>query len=44
MLTKGDTRLPQIGQKKGTPASKPAETTPVKPSASAGVEKFANFY
>lgn len=44
MLTKGDTRLPQIGQKKGTPASKPAETVPVKPSASAGVEKFANFY
>lgn len=44
MLTKGDTRLPQIGQKKGTPAAKPAVTTPVKPSASAGVEKFANFY
>lgn len=44
MLTKGDTRLPQIGQKKGTPAAKPVETAPVKPSASAGVEKFANFY
>lgn len=44
MLTKGDTRLPQIGQKKGTPATKPATTSPVKPSASAGVEKFANFY
>lgn len=44
MLKKGDTRLPQTAQKKGTPAAKPAVNMPaVKPATKAGVETFASF-
>lgn len=44
MLKKGDTRLPQTAQKKGTPAVKPPVSMPtVKPASKAGVETFASF-
>lgn len=44
MLKKGDTRLPQASQKKGTPTTKPPVNMPaVKPATKAGVETFASF-
>lgn len=43
MLTKGDTRLPQISQKKGTPMEKPSSAAPAKPAAPKAIETFASF-
>lgn len=44
MLMKGDVRLPQLSQKKGTPTPKPSVNMPaVKPATKAGVETFASF-
>jgi hypothetical protein len=42
-MMKGDMRLPMESQKKGTPITKPKESTPVKGSAPKTVETFASF-
>jgi hypothetical protein len=43
LLKKGDTRLPQEGQKKGKPVEKPTSSMPVKPVAPKIAEHFADF-
>ena len=43
LLKKGDTRLPQTAQKKGSTTQKPLETTKPKASQSKSLEHFASF-
>jgi hypothetical protein len=43
LLKKGDTRLPQEGQKKGKPVEKPQSSLPVKAVAPKTAEHFADF-
>jgi hypothetical protein len=43
LLKKGDTRLPQEGQRKGKPVDKPHSSVAVKPVAPTVAEHFADF-